>query len=125
MKHNIHAVELLKRRSTRNRPCNENWDDYDNEIKKKFIKHINCRPHYLDIGRNVALCSSKKDLKESFYLRSDDYGIGTPCQEMEKVSDYYEESTLDVKKLSWARKGFFWVGIIFQNEEYKEITQTR
>ena len=40
------------------------------------------------------------------------------------ASDFYEESTLDVKKMSWPRKGFFWVGIIFQNEEYKEITQT-
>ena len=125
MRFNIRAVELLKRRYTRNRPCNEYWEGHDNEIKQRFIKAINCRPPYLDIGSNVSLCSSKEDLKETFYLRSDDYGIDPPCHEMKKVSVFYEESKLDVKKISWAKKGSFWVIIVFVNEDYKEITQTR
>ena len=51
--------------------------------------------------------------------------VDPPCQEMEKVSDFYEESKLDVQKIAWARRGFFFVGVVFPNENYKEIIQTR
>ena len=49
----------------------------------------------------------------------------TPCREMKKVTDLYDEATLDPKKLNWARPGFFWISIIFQDDDYKEIMQTR
>ena len=38
MKYAIRGVERLKGRSTPNRPCNENWEDYDNEIKKNSLR---------------------------------------------------------------------------------------
>ena len=124
MRFQIQNVEVLKRRQTRSRPCNENWENHDNDIMKKFTRDINCRPPYLDV-RNVSICTSKKKLEKEFYLRSDDYGINPPCREMKKVTDLYDEATLDPRKLNWSRPGFFWISIIFQDDDYKEIMQTR
>ena len=125
MKYHIQRVEVLKRRQARNRPCNENWKNHDNEIENKFTNALDCRLPYLHRNNEFPICTSKKKLQERFYLRSDDYGVNPPCLEMKKITDLFEESTLDSKKYSWARKGSFIIGIIFPDEDYKEITQTR
>ena len=125
MKYRIRRVEVLKRRQARNRPCNENWENYDNEIENKFTDSINCRPPYLHRNKKIPICSSKKKLQTEFYLRSDDYGVSPPCLEMKRITDLYTESSVDTKKHSWARKGTFLIGIYFPDEDYRQITQTR
>ena len=84
-----------------------------------------CRPPYLNSRKDVPTCSTKKKLKERFYLRSDDYGVKPPCRQMKKITDLYEEHWYNTKKYYWAEKGSFFVNIIFPDEDYKEITQTR
>ena len=44
---------------------------------------------------------------------------------MKKITEKYEEVTLNLQKVSWARKGTFWISIIFPDEDFKEILQTR
>ena len=125
MKYLIRRVEVLKRRQARNRPCNENWERYDNEIENKFTNSIECRLPYLNHNKEIPICASKKKLQKRFYLRSDDYGVSPPCFEMKKITDLYTESSLDTKKHSWTRKGTFFIGITLPDEDYREITQTR
>ena len=125
MKFNIRGVEVLNRRQARNRPCHENWEDYDNVIKNKFTNAIGCRLPYLDLRENISICNTKEKMNSKFYLRSDDYGVNPPCRQMEKVTDLFEETSLDTEKYSWARKGSFLIEIIFPDEDYKEITKTR
>ena len=125
MKYHIRGVEVLKRRQARNRPCHDNWEDYDYEIENKFTRAIDCRLPYLHRIKEFPICASKKKLQTRFHLQSDDYGVSPPCLEMKKITDLFEESSLDTKKYSWARKGTFIIGIIFPDEDYKEIIQTR
>ena len=125
MKYHIRGVEVLKRRQTRNRPCNENWENYDNEIANKFTNAIDCRLPYLHRNKEIRICSSKKKLQTRFYLRSDYYGVIPPCLEMKKITDQFEENSLDTKKYSWATNGTFFIGIVFPDEDYKKITLTR
>ena len=125
MKFRIRRVEVLKRRQARNRPCNENWEHYDDEIENKFTHAIDCRLPYLHRNKEIPICASKKKLQTGFYLRSDDYGVSPPCLEMKRITDLYTESSVDTKKHSWARKGTFLIGIYFPDEDYREITQTR
>ena len=44
---------------------------------------------------------------------------------MKKITDQFEENSLDTKKYSWATKGKFFIGIVFPDEDYKKITLTR
>ena len=125
MKYHITGVEVLKRRQARNRPCNENWENYDNEIENKFTKAIDCRLPYLQRNKEIPICTSKKKLQTRFYLRSDYYGVNPPCLEMKRITDKFEENSLDTKKYSWARNGTFIIGILFPDEDYKKITLTR
>ena len=121
----IRGVEVLNRRQARNRPCNENWNNYDYEIENKFTSAIDCRLPYLHRNKEFPICASKKKLQTRFILRSDDYGVIPPCVEMKKITDLFEEISYDTQKYSWARKGTFFIGILFPEEDYKEIIQTR
>ena len=125
MKYHIRGVDVLKRRQATNRPCNENWEDYDNEIEKNFTNTIDCRLPYLHRNKEIPICTSKKKLQTKFYLRSDYYGVIPPCLEMKRITDKFEENSLDTKKYSWARNGTFIIGILFPDEDYKKITLTR
>ena len=121
----IEGVEILRRRKKLDTPCNGNWEYHDYYIMKEYGKSFGCRPPYLDYIKEVPLCTLKEQLKEKFYFREDHYGLNPPCKEMIKISLDYHENTLDPTTISWARKGFFWLGIHFPSEDFKEISQTR
>ena len=60
-----------------------------------------------------------------FNLRTDEYGVLTPCTSMEEISYEFEESTLDPKNSDWGKEGTFWIGLFFYNSHYKDIFQIR
>ena len=121
----IREAEVLKRRQKRDRPCNENWEEHDTYIKNQYATTLGCRPPYLNKIDGVPICSTKEQMKKMFILREDDYGVSPPCKEMKNILSSYEENSLDSEKLSWARKGVFWIGVVFSDEDFKEISQTR
>ena len=125
MNYQIQGVEVLKRRQARHRPCNENWENYDKEIEKKFTNNIDCRLPYLHRNKEIPICKSKKELQTRFYLQTDYYGVIPPCFEMKRITDQFDEISLDTKKYSWARNGTFIIGILLPDEDYKKITLTR
>ena len=125
MKFHIRGVEVLRRRQKWNSPCNENWQNQDSEIIHKYTHNLGCRPPYLKPQEGVPLCSTKEQMKKNFHLRTDDYGVLPPCQEMKNIWCWYEESTVDPNILEWGRRGFFWIGIVFSQEDFKEISQIR
>ena len=129
MRFKIKGVEIVRRRQKRSQPCNENWEDYDNEIINNHIQKVGCRPWYIDQlpeTNNIRLCSSGKEMKEAmFVLRTDGYKVLTPCTSMEEILYEYEESTLDLKKSNWGKEGTFYLGLFFFNSHFKDIYQTR
>ena len=125
MRFNIRGIEVLRRRNKRNFPCNENWKDHDNYIKKKYVSALGCRPPYLDYVGDIPPCWMKEQMKEYFYFRQDGYGVNPSCREMKKVFTWYHENTWTVEKGSWGKRGFFFIGIKFYGDDFKEINQIR
>ena len=125
MKFHVNAVEVLRRRQKRGRPCNQNWEDHDRVIKNKHTNSVGCILPYLDKIDGVPLCSTKEEMMKKFNFREDDYGIDPPCEEMKSIRTSYQESTYDPDKESWATKGNVWIGLVYPLEDFKEISQTR
>ena len=121
----IRGVEVIQRRQKQQRNCYENWKEFDIYIKDRHSNNVGCRVPYLDTLYNISMCSTIEQMKKKFYLQADDYGLSPPCREMKKITEKYEEVTLNLQKVSWARKGTFWISIIFPDEDFKEISQTR
>ena len=43
MRFKIKGVEVVRRRQKSSQPCNENWEDYDNEIINNHIQKNGCK----------------------------------------------------------------------------------
>ena len=84
-----------------------------------------CRLPYLNSAEDVPFCSTKEQMKKMFQHRGDYYGVEPPCKEMKTIRTSYQESTLDITDVSWAKKGTFWISLIYPHEDFKEILQTR
>ena len=137
MRFKIGRAEVVRRRQNGRLQCNENWEDYDNEIMKNHVKNIGCRPLYFSSslgGKDVPICSTREQMKRAqFNLRTDGYGVLPPCTSMEEISYEYEESTIeskDVADTAWdegkvAKEGLIFLGMIFFNPNFKDIVQTR
>ena len=84
-----------------------------------------CRLPYLDDTEDVPLCSTQEQMKKMFQHQGDSYGVNPPCREMKTIRTSYHESTIDIRAEPWAKKGTFWIGIMYPHEDFKEILQTR
>ena len=130
MRFKIGYVEVLRRRQKRQNPCEEKWDDHDNEIRRAHIKKVGCRPPYMDSYHDEPLCSFKEEMRKSrFFLRSDDYGMLPPCTSMEHIKYKYEEASLDGRnsghRSARAKNGTFLLGIYLFHERFKDISQIK
>ena len=130
MRFKIGMVEVVRRRQKDSHQCNENWEDYDNEIMKSHIEKIGCRPLYFSplLGSsNAPVCSTRDQMKRAkFDLQSDGYGVLPPCSSMEEISYDNEESSIDPMSWKLGEEGtFFKIGLIFFNRNFKDILQTR
>ena len=124
MKFNVRGAETLKRRQKGRRPCNENWSDFDNEIKRAHANIHQCRPPYLNFPKHIPICSNQRQIKKAkFIFRADGYGVSPPCTSMEKIHYEFEESAIEDN--SWAIKGRFSIMIMLDHTSFKEISQTR
>ena len=64
-------------------------------------------------------------MKKKFYFQADDYGLAPPCREMHKIHQSVQETTHDPEKITWARKGYFFLAITILDDDFKEILETR
>ena len=102
----------------------ENWKDYDDTVLAKHTRKIGCRAPYQEIRKGVRLCSTKSEMKQSrFFLRSDLNGMLQPCKTLQKVTYEYSESDLSTSEYSDTHS--FWIGLMFFDPYFMEITQTR
>ena len=126
MKFKIERVEVVRRRQKDRLPCNENWEEYDDEIMRTHIKKTGCRPLYFrfSLGESsTPVCSTREQMNRAkFDLQSDGYGVLPPCTSMEEISYTYEES---ITESNFRKDGIFYMGILFFNRRFKDILQTR
>ena len=124
MRFRIEGVEIMRHRNKGSHPCNNNWENYDDDVIVKHSNTVGCRAPYLDPSTDIAPCSTKDQMKKArLTLRTDEYGTLPPCRAMEKIYYTYEESEL--KGTEWEGTGHFWAGIYLFDQQFKEIIQTR
>ena len=124
MKFKVDNVEAIRRRNKIDQPCDDNWKDYDDTVLAKHTERNGCRAPYQGIRKEDRLCSTKSEMKRSrFFLRSDLNGMLQPCKTLQKVRYEYSES--DLSTTEWADTNSFWIGLMFFDPYFMEITQTR
>ena len=121
----IDGAEVLRRRQKPNTPCFENWERYDDELKKIHVKNVGCKPPYMNSSEGATLCSSKDQNSRAYYhLLGGNAKLDPACWAMESIYYTYAESSINEKEVKWAKNGSFWIGIkIF--ERFKEISMNR
>ena len=125
MQFQIRGVEVLRRRQKWRRQCHDHWEDYDHYIIKNHLQSVGCRAPYLPSNNDLPPCRMKEEMEKKFYFQTDDYRLKSPCREMKKIYERFDESTHDVKEIIWARRGYFWLSIAISDEDFKEISETR
>ena len=124
MRFRVSGMEVMERRNKANRPCSDNWKQYDRSIFIDHIQRVGCKAPYHTFVQNPGLCSSKDLMKKvSWRMFNGGYNIVPPCRTMTKILYTYSESSSLGK--SYSAKGRIWLGIVHSNDEYKEIIQTR
>ena len=124
MRFMINAMEVIRRRNKRNRPCNEGWRNHDSAILTSHFDKIGCTAPYQYSNNTVRKCTTLDEMRKArFTLRSDEYGTLPPCTSMDKIIYSYEED--DVSSTSWKRSGCVWIGLYLFDDHYKEIIHTR
>ena len=122
----IRAMEVLRRRQKDRRPCNEKWQNYDNEIINSHIKSVGCRPPYMNNTKIGIACATPEQLKKAmFFLNADENDSLPPCVSMENMHFTYETQSYDTAVHLWARNEDFWIGVEFYLAHFKEIKQIR
>ena len=125
----IRGVEVVRRRQKSRRPCHADWPNYDYYIMKKHVDLVGCRAPYLLLDNRTHLCRTQKQMKKRFYFGIDDVNLDPPCREMKKIYVSYTESTNPETghhvKMSWSKKGYFWLSVTIFDDDFKEISETR
>ena len=120
----INSVEVIRRRKTGSRPCDENWKHHDDSIILKHINNAGCQPPYLKPSKKIRACSNAYEMKKSKFtihkIENKDFPL---CKEMSKALYTYEEGEL--VSTSWGGENNFWAGLSFYDADFKEIEQTR
>ena len=124
MKFKVDKVEAIRRRNKIDQPCDENWKYYDDTVLAEHTQKIGCRAPYIEVSKGERLCTTKSEMKRSrFFLRSDLNGMLQPCKTLQKVR--YEYSEYDLSTTENADTNSFWIGLMFFDPYFMEITQTR
>ena len=120
----VNGMEVIRRRNKANRPCDNNWIQYDRKLHSDHIQNVGCRAPYHALNQEMDLCSTKELMKKVLWNTvKEDHGMVPPCKSMTKLFYTYEESSLLGTQFS--SPGQIWIGLFHLNNEFKEILQTR
>ena len=117
----IKDFEILNKRSSRRRKCNEYSNSYDTMILHEFLVKEGCRPLYATQDKSFPLCNTMEKMKKSKfnYEEPEEMDIKAPCQRISKI-----RSTRRSGKKNH-RKHDEWSLSISYPKEFKIITQSK
>ena len=128
---NIRSVEIVQRRNKYQRPCNENLEDYDENIIHWITNKIGCQPPYWNYTSVVPLCKTKEELQRASTLmllalegdlKSLKYTEEPPCRGLEQVQFDFRDIDIDEGKHTTPTVKF---EIDFKAFSYKKVTDVR
>ena len=129
MKFYVSTVEAMQYRNKYSKPCNTNWKEDDNEIRKRMIDNAKCIPSYWQMQYPMPYpkCSNPDEMVALYTDISWNDHIN-PCRTLSKTSWFdgqfpafrYDE-LVDKKYLN----SYFTARFYFPRKFYKEIKRVR
>ena len=120
----IEQIEILKRRNSRNRKCQEEIDTYDNKIIDMLLQRKGCRVPYLNGHRHYPKCITKKSIKDSKIEVQTFKKIGMPkaCKRISNLRTQFLSDQIKPLENNWNQT--FQLMIEYP-DEVKIITQSK
>ena len=117
----ITSFEIVKRRNKAKDPCKGDFRNYDDYVMEQHLQEIGCRAPYQNIGNNLPICSTQKQIKQAQFLPTtnqiQDYPI--PCQTVENIQyDLHEDFDESIGNEWWALA-------LNMPDRFKEIRQSK
>ena len=129
MKFYVFGMEVIQKRNTKIRPCNDGKTIDDDIIKSTMIRNITCTPPYWikPNSKTTSDCSNSDELNRFYQMEIRSYS--GPCRRMtqitylysEYVSDYYHGKLENLKE----SQDVFFVSLMFPDSRFKEIEMLR
>ena len=125
MKFYLFIVEAMQYRNKNSRPCNTNWKEDDNEIRKKIISNVKCVPSYWQTQYPLPYprCSSSGEMRSSYIDISWNNHLH-PCRILSKTSwheAHFPDNRYDEKVDGKYLNKYFTVKFYFPQKIFKEI----
>lgn len=127
MNFRIQNIVVSNIRNKKERPCNENWKEDDQEKRKNMIAEVGCKPPHWKEHSSQYNCSNKDQMYELALMKIEDQI--PPCKSIHKV--LYEFEELDLIRDDWfelprnRNNRYFKIAIEFDNPSFMVITQTQ
>ena len=120
----VNNVEVTKRRNSRNKKCNKNWNEYDFEVARHYLEKMGCRPVYGIWGSSYPTCNSTEKMAMAL-----SYGIQPPitepCQSADKIVFEHMDKYNTGDNVYDGRNGAFSIYVDMLVSRVKVIEQQR
>ena len=113
----IYNLEVIKRRSTSNKRCFNNYTAYDQSLLTKYVSQKGCRAPYVKGDDSFRFCNSSLDTRKAKLTlgKTKTINLQKPCNRISKLSF---EDTVENKHKDWRMYIHF-------PEEVKTIIQSK
>ena len=135
MRFKVDNMEVIRRRNKAQRPCQENWMDYDNSVLKEYLNGVGCRMPFHDANIiKLPLCNKSESIKKVWSEAPSLASLGKsknipPCKSMVKIGYRFDEGDLVTKNKqsedSWKFRSNQFAVLLSYNPYFKEIVQER
>ena len=123
----IDNLDVIRRRNTPNTPCNMEWQNDDEIIRKQIVNDVGCKPPHWKINDDYPICNNKIAMKKTNILKWDVpdtaflKSFKQPCQQVQSISF----TPHVVRRINESEEPFPYLWLIFKSTTYKEIQHIR
>ena len=131
----IQGMEVIRKRNTATSPCQQGWNNIDDQIIRMIVKDLGCNPPYWNIS-SYTQCTDHLKLQNlsNPHLQNmplttlfpvSPKGITPPCQEIKSIRYDYDQIPINAYLLE--NDGEDWIHLLFHFEEttFKVIKQVQ
>ena len=118
-------MDVLVRRNKRNKPCNEDWENYDSKLFETRMRLFKCRPPYYYLA-DVPVCSTIEAMRMVGPLTPDELNNhDPPCRSISKLQFDYQDIDDDGKMTTHENISYFSVSTTAYDSTFKLIELVR
>ena len=127
MRFAVRDIEVLNHRNKVNKPCIEDWRNYDQVVMDGIMRNVGCRPPHWDTTlKNLTLCSTAAEMKyfKDGPTTAEVQTVHQPCNVIENLHyDYLEKDSLAIQET--VNDTFLTIMILYRQATFREIKQSQ